>query len=421
MAGRPFAAALFLAALLLPSAQASADRTARYSVRDLGTLRGTVTSATDVNALGQVVGSSETATGRTHAFFWDRGRMTDLGTLGGTESHAAAVNDAGWVVGYSQPAGSTSSHAFLWRKGRGMRDLGTLGGAQSFAADVNDLGLVVGRSFDSTGTPRGFAWTSSAGMRALAGDPFSVAAAAGAGLDGPIGGSAGFPLVPGDWGGAANPFTPFPLPVGFDQGQTRGLDVRGDAVGTLGTDSGLVRAFYRPVRGAARALAAPAPFANSEAYAVSNSLRIVGSAYNDPLQGTQGWLAQTPASAPRLLSELAGGSGWVFSVPASVNDLGQIVGTGIIGGRARGFLLTPTAQQRVASLGAFVPGGRSFHQRIRRTLKRALSDSAHGRKKRACASLLRLASGARHEKTLAAPVRPVFAADIRGFRRGLAC
>ena len=96
------AAALALAVVLLPSATAAPERQAKYAVRDLGTLGGTVTAAADVNAMGQVVGFSMTSEGFLHAFVWDRGVMTDLGTLGGESSYATAINDSGWVVGFSQ-------------------------------------------------------------------------------------------------------------------------------------------------------------------------------------------------------------------------------------------------------------------------------------------------------------------------------
>jgi probable HAF family extracellular repeat protein len=72
-------------------------------LKDLGTLGGTTSAGSAVNAFGQVAGSSFTASGAQHAFLSgaDGGPLKDLGILpGGTFSQGFAVNDSGQVVGY---------------------------------------------------------------------------------------------------------------------------------------------------------------------------------------------------------------------------------------------------------------------------------------------------------------------------------
>jgi probable HAF family extracellular repeat protein len=416
------AAALALAVVLLPSAQAALEPTAKYAVRDLGTLGGTVTAAGDVNALGQVVGFSMTTDGYLHAFLWDRGEMTDLGTLGGESSYATAINDAGTVVGFSQVPNGRSSHAFIWHRGGTMKDLGTLGGDQSFAADVNNAGLVVGRAFDAGGSPRGFVWTQDTGMHALSGgDPFSVATATAPGTRGPIAGSAGLPLVPGRWQTTGAPFTAFTLPGGFNQGQGAAIDARNDVVGSASTSTGLVRAFFRSSAGAMRVLRVPG-IRNSEAASISNSLRVVGTAYDDPFFLTSAWLARTPAAPARLLLELVPPeTAWTFAYATSVNDRGQIVGTGLHRGRTRGYLLTPDVAEQAASLRQFAPGGKRFHRRVAAGLEDALAYLDRGKKPKACAAIKILQPAVARERTLSKPVRATFVADLRGFRRTLGC
>jgi probable HAF family extracellular repeat protein len=69
-------------------------------MRDLGVLgSGTGGFATDINAHGVVVGSSEGIDGRMRAFIWKDGVLRELGAFPGQETRAVAINDHGRVLG----------------------------------------------------------------------------------------------------------------------------------------------------------------------------------------------------------------------------------------------------------------------------------------------------------------------------------
>src|SRR3982751_3103949 len=71
-----------------------------------------------------------------------------LGALGtGKWSDVAGINAVGQVVGTSDTGvrtryGGYVSHAFVWQSDTGMIDLGTLGGSFSMAFDINGRGQV---------------------------------------------------------------------------------------------------------------------------------------------------------------------------------------------------------------------------------------------------------------------------------------
>jgi probable HAF family extracellular repeat protein len=130
---------------------------------DLGTLGGTNSSATGINAFGQVTGLSDVAgnTG-THAFrttaTGSLANAEDLGTFGGTQSNGNAINSTGQVVGAAYLGGNSVYHAFRTTSNGQplvLQDLGTLSGTNSSATGINSYGVVVG-VIDPTGASRGF-------------------------------------------------------------------------------------------------------------------------------------------------------------------------------------------------------------------------------------------------------------------------
>lgn len=125
--------------------------------------------AVAINDAGQIAGTVWDASGATHAVLWQNGQMHDLGTLGGASSRANAINNAGQIVGWSEAAGRQAGHlAFLWEDGT-MRDLGTLRGQHSEAYAINDHGQIVGNN----GTPHAFLWEQGSLRNLAAGVPES--------------------------------------------------------------------------------------------------------------------------------------------------------------------------------------------------------------------------------------------------------
>jgi probable HAF family extracellular repeat protein len=119
------------------------------------------TMALGTNNRGQIVGQSASyllfEVG--HATLWNNSDASDLGTLGGgadiTEYGSAAndINDRGEIAGWSTTGTVTSEgspvHAVLWTNA-GIRDLGTLPSDTSSAAvKINLFGQVIGTSGDT--------------------------------------------------------------------------------------------------------------------------------------------------------------------------------------------------------------------------------------------------------------------------------
>jgi len=96
-----------------------------------------------INQNGVVVGSSS-AVSPPGPFRWENGAMIGLGTLGGTVGSASGINDSGDIVGWSLRAGSSQKHAFLWHSGN-MSEIAALSAYdRSTAEDINNSGEVVG-------------------------------------------------------------------------------------------------------------------------------------------------------------------------------------------------------------------------------------------------------------------------------------
>jgi len=102
--------------------------------------------ALSINALGQVVGLSLTASGVQHAVLWQNGGITDLGSItGGGSSLAYKINDKGVIVGYAVDANGIDQ-AVVWQNGAMTVLPDHQSNGHSIAYGINNAGIIVGRS-----------------------------------------------------------------------------------------------------------------------------------------------------------------------------------------------------------------------------------------------------------------------------------
>jgi probable HAF family extracellular repeat protein len=183
---RHIAAMTVFAVLAMPSRLAAQDqqephtKQTHYSVKDLGTLGGTVSSgANSINNKSWVTGHSNLPGDQEeHAFLWRKGVMTDLGTLGGFNSNVPfpVKNDDGLIAAQGQTSaidplrenffgpftcdqngdpcqgGDLINLGFVWQNGV-ITALPTLGGNNGVATGANNSSQVVGFAENSTQDP----------------------------------------------------------------------------------------------------------------------------------------------------------------------------------------------------------------------------------------------------------------------------
>ena len=115
-------------------------------MHDLGAfLDASLSAATSINDHDQITGQGWVQ-GSFHAFLYQDGALQDLGTLGGRESFGDDINASGQIVGSSDLAGDLGTAAYLW-DGVSMLDLNALidpaeGWRLYEASSINDSGQI---------------------------------------------------------------------------------------------------------------------------------------------------------------------------------------------------------------------------------------------------------------------------------------
>jgi probable HAF family extracellular repeat protein len=299
-----------------------------YEVIDLGSLGGSLSIATGINNLSQVVGQSQLSGNNMHAFFWENGQMTDLGTLGGSASAANGINNSSQVVGGAFFPDNTTGHACLWENGQ-ITDLGTLGGLGSNAFAINNLSQVVGAA-NTEFSGHAFLWENGQ-MTDLGTLGGSLSIAYGINNSSQV---IGFSDLGGN---ISHAFI-------WENGQMT------DLVGTLG---GYVSCAYginnlSQVVGVANNHAflwengqltdlGTLGGGTSVAYAINNLNQVVGYSYLSV--NTKHAFLWENGLMKDLNSLIDPGSGWTLISAVGINDNGEIIGNGLNNGQNRAFIL----------------------------------------------------------------------------------
>jgi probable HAF family extracellular repeat protein len=258
----------------------------------------TFSRAYGINDSGIVVGQSNGATAS--PFYYSGGQMQFVGSLGGNYGFASKINAAGQIVGISADQNGVT-HAFRYTSGT-MTNLGSLSAAfdYSIAGGINSSGDVTGYSTTSASNYDAFLYH--AGNLQDLGNLYSN--------------SRGFGINDADYVAGAS--------VVDATGDEHAFLWHAGVMSDLGTTAGAVA---------------------SQGLNINNLNQIVGTLVFDPSDGTKNHgFVWSNGMMTDLNNLLPANSGWVIRDAQGINDLGQIVGFGDIGGEQHAYLLTPVPE-----------------------------------------------------------------------------
>jgi probable HAF family extracellular repeat protein len=371
---------LMLLLVVLVLIVTSSESEVRYTITDLGVLPGAERSfATDINDLGEVVGTSGGADSRP-AFMWrsSTGRV-DLRAIG----NQPRVNNRGEVTGFSYLKSATGSirHALVWSATEGIKDLGTFGKDRSRSIAINDRGdVLVHALWENKPALGGSVWQSKAFICESSGSVRPLMATQEATLRlvdiNNERKTIGTLRTEKDRVDAFvwNPETGFYIPEGADSLRLHRINNRGIAVGGRIIGPNEVEAVLwrdneiTPLSGLGGDYCV--------ARDVNDRKQIVGystTRTGDRIESFREWQGEKGSGLKKLLRPLATNlgestwgwqkpvlwvrgepmdlndaippdSGWILWDAEAINNSGQIVGTGVFHGELRAYLLTPIAE-----------------------------------------------------------------------------
>ena len=241
-----------------------------------------------INDSGQTVGVQWDVYGNAWAVLWNGGGDGAARVLGGSDSYAIAINAEGVV------AGAESGHAVRFNAAGGVESVG-VNAPWSTANAINSSGGVAGTAQMANGSFRAYVATAAGPVTTL----------------GTLGGGASYGHAINDAGWVAGGSTTV-------RGYLHAFLYAGGRMKDLGTFSG---------RG------------NSGAYGVNNIGQVVG--YSQTADGQSSAFVWEDEVMRDLNELIAADTGWRLLEASAINNQGQIVGFGMLGGVQRAFRLDP--------------------------------------------------------------------------------
>ncbi len=249
---------------------------------------GDMATASGINNSGQVSGT-QWMNGQAYATLWGSTDAT-YRLLAGPGSYGNAINASGQVTGMMTVGGE--GHLFTTGPDNTVIDLGTMpGGAWSSGYGINSVGDIAGYAMIGSHA-QAFVWDAKDGYSALQG-------------------------------------------LGGHNSYAMGINDEGSTVGSAQLSSGYMRAVLW-LNGVVQDLGTLGG-KNSYAYGVNNDAQVVG--YSFTSDGKQHAFVYTNGLMLDLNSLISPNSGWVLNQAFSINDAGQIAGTGLLHGKVHAFRL----------------------------------------------------------------------------------
>jgi probable HAF family extracellular repeat protein len=332
-----------LATILATGTVANGHADPAYVIQDLGALRANqgISQAYGINNSGHVVGAGPGGSGT--SWIWDQhnGMRGLEGFPGGDgNSRATAINNAGEVVGFAEieiDQGSFITQAFFWTAEGGTQPLSGIG-QQSAAFGINDAGAIVG---GAAAVPNnGFIWSAgkTSALGALPGSQPPVSIAYGVNNRGQVvGGSGCSPCQNAFLWNARKLISLGPL-QGATLTEAHAISDTGQAVGSSGD-----QAFIWSARSGIQGLGFldPACF-QTDARAINNAGTVVGyGCVSNTTTPSHAFVWDRTRGMLDLNKLVSLPAGDVLNVAYGINEQGQIVGAGILGGTLHAFLARP--------------------------------------------------------------------------------